>query len=103
MPSFTSWTCSDSRILGCFVDVVLSLFGSFSHALNLTAAIAEFQRVLRPGGRFLVMVYSRFSLRNILHACLKFHRDFLRKFTPTNPPCEWSAFYMLLLQSEVRA
>jgi ubiquinone/menaquinone biosynthesis C-methylase UbiE len=81
------------------VDVVLSLFGSFSHALNHDAAIAEFQRVLRPGGRFLVMVYSRFSLRNILHACLKLSPGLLAEVHPyeirraSGPPFIDARFY----------
>jgi SAM-dependent methyltransferase len=81
------------------VDVVLSLFGSFSHALNHEAAIAEFERVLKPGGRFLVMVYSRFSLRNILRACFRISPGLLAEVRPyetrrtSGPPFVDACFY----------
>jgi ubiquinone/menaquinone biosynthesis C-methylase UbiE len=46
-------------------DVVISLFGSFSHALDAEKAVSSIAHVCRPGGRILVMAYSRFSLRNL--------------------------------------
>jgi len=88
-----------SHFADASVDVVLSLFGSFSHALNHEAAIAEFERVLKPGGRFLVMVYSRFSLRNILRACFKISPGLLAEVRPyetrhtSGPPFVDACFY----------
>ncbi len=45
-------------------DTAISLFGSFSHVIERQQAISELSRVLRPGGSVLLMLYSRFSLRN---------------------------------------
>jgi ubiquinone/menaquinone biosynthesis C-methylase UbiE len=45
-------------------DCVISLFGSFSHVVERDQAVSELQRVLRAGGQMLLMLYSRFSLRN---------------------------------------
>ena len=47
-------------------DSVISLFGSFSHAIRNDQAVREIKRVLRPRGTFLIMTYSRMSLRNLL-------------------------------------
>jgi ubiquinone/menaquinone biosynthesis C-methylase UbiE len=47
-------------------DSVISLFGSFSHAIQNDQAVREIQRILRPGGTFFIMTYSRKSLRNLL-------------------------------------
>lgn len=88
-----------SHFADASVDVVLSLFGSFSHALNHAAAIAELQRVLKPGGRFLVMVYSRFSLRNILRSCIEISPGLLAEVHPyetrhtSGPPFVDACFY----------
>jgi ubiquinone/menaquinone biosynthesis C-methylase UbiE len=46
-------------------DVVISLFGSFSHVLDPEKAVAGIAHACRPGGRILVMAYSRRSLRNL--------------------------------------
>jgi ubiquinone/menaquinone biosynthesis C-methylase UbiE len=46
-------------------DVVISLFGSFSHVLDPEKAVAGIAHACRPGGRILVMTYSRRSLRNL--------------------------------------
>jgi SAM-dependent methyltransferase len=43
-------------------DVVVSI-GTLHHTGNLVRSIAEVRRVLRPGGRAVVMVYNRDSLR----------------------------------------
>jgi ubiquinone/menaquinone biosynthesis C-methylase UbiE len=45
-------------------DCVISLFGSFSHVIERDQAVGELQRILVPGGTLLLMLYSRFSLRN---------------------------------------
>lgn len=47
-------------------DCVISLWGSFSHGLPASAAIEELDRVLKPGGCFFLMVYSRWSFGNFL-------------------------------------
>lgn len=39
-------------------DNVISLFGSFSYSHNLQKTVAEIERVLKPGGKFLVMAYG---------------------------------------------
>jgi SAM-dependent methyltransferase len=51
-------------------DVVISLFGSFSHVLEPDKAVAGIARACRPGGRILVMAYSRLSMRNLAR-CLR--------------------------------
>ena len=47
-------------------DVVYS-FGVIHHTPSITQAIAEIRRVLRPGGRALVMIYHRHSLVDLIH------------------------------------
>ena len=49
---------------GAMTDVI-SLFGSFSHCEHPEAVIDEAYRVLQPGGRLLLMAYSRYSLARI--------------------------------------
>lgn len=46
-------------------DIVCSLFGSFSHAMQYEKLIKDIHRVLKPDGRIFLMLYSRYSLRNI--------------------------------------
>ena len=46
-------------------DHVVSI-GCLHHTGDLFGAVAECQRVLRPGGRFVVMVYNRRSARRVL-------------------------------------
>lgn len=50
------------------VDVCISLFGSFSHVLNVGPAIAEVRRVLKLDGTLFLMLYSRFSWKNFFEA-----------------------------------
>lgn len=49
-------------------DDVISLFGSFSHVLTPEKAVSGIAHVCRPGGRILIMAYSRRSLRNLVRA-----------------------------------
>lgn len=65
-----------------YFDAVISLFGSFSHVLNYTKAIAEIERVLKPGGVIFIMVYSRYSLRNLVKAVTKLSISFLAEIQP---------------------
>lgn len=58
-------------------DLVTSLFGSFSHAVHYSVAVSELKRILKPGGKILLMVYSRFSLRNVLRALRKLQPNLL--------------------------
>jgi ubiquinone/menaquinone biosynthesis C-methylase UbiE len=51
-------------------DIVVSLFGSFSHVLEPEKAVSAIARACRPGGRILVMAYSRRSVRNLTR-CLR--------------------------------
>lgn len=53
-------------------DAVISCFGSFSHAVNVQKALSEIERILKPGGKIFLMVYSRFSLKNIFKALITF-------------------------------
>ncbi|ALF51667.1 hypothetical protein ACX27_00505 [Nostoc piscinale CENA21] len=53
-------------------DAVISLYGSFSHSLKYKQSINEIKRVLKPNGIIFIMVYSRFSLRNIFRCMTKF-------------------------------
>jgi SAM-dependent methyltransferase len=46
-------------------DVVVSI-GCLHHTGDLAAAIREVQRVLRPGGEAMVMVYNRHSFRQVV-------------------------------------
>lgn len=63
-------------------DRVISLFGSFSHALDQKNAISEVSRVLKPGGRFLIMTYSRWSLRNWVKTFSRFNAKYLSEMRP---------------------
>lgn len=53
-------------------DAVISCFGSFSHAVNVQKAVSEIERILKPGGKIFLMVYSRLSLKNIFKALTTF-------------------------------
>ncbi len=47
-------------------DVVYS-FGVIHHTPDMQSAVGEIHRVLKPGGRAHIMIYSRFSLVNLVH------------------------------------
>jgi ubiquinone/menaquinone biosynthesis C-methylase UbiE len=49
------------------VDAVVSLFGSFSYCLTPHACVDEIQRVLRPGGRVVVMLLTQRYLNRKSH------------------------------------
>lgn len=76
----------DASDLSCFktdeFDSIISLFGSFSHILNPVQTIDEIKRVLKPNGMVFIMVYSRFSLRNLLKALTKFSAKSLQEIGP---------------------
>ncbi len=63
-------------------DVCASLFGSFSHVLNWSPAVAEIRRVLKPGGEIMLMVYSRFSLRNLFQLVTRLSAQRLAEVRP---------------------
>lgn len=66
-----SFKVADMESLPLFpetADVVISLFGSFSHSLNPDRAVCQIERILKPGGRFMIMAYSRWSYRNIIQS-----------------------------------
>lgn len=63
-------------------DAVISLFGSFSHVLNYSKAVSEIERVLKPGGIIFIMVYSRYSLRNLIKTAVRFSIQSLAEIRP---------------------
>lgn len=63
-------------------DVCISLFGSFSHVLNPGTSIAEIYRVLKPGGRLFLMLYSRWSWKNFFEAITRLHPSKLAEVRP---------------------
>ena len=66
----TPWIVKDMRNTGLRtgdMDVVVSLYSSVSSVMVPEMAWIEIARVLRPGGRFFVMVFNRYSLRNMRH------------------------------------
>jgi ubiquinone/menaquinone biosynthesis C-methylase UbiE len=46
-------------------------FGVLHHTPNLSRALDEVYRVLKPGGRAFLMLYSRYSLNNFVHVLLR--------------------------------
>lgn len=53
-------------------DLVCSIFGSFSHTDDYNHTLDEIKRILRRNGKLFLMVYSRFSFRNICKAVFRF-------------------------------
>jgi SAM-dependent methyltransferase len=51
-------------------DVVYS-FGVLHHTPDIERSVAEVRRVLKPGGRAIVMLYHRWSLVNLVHRALR--------------------------------
>lgn len=49
-------------------DALISINGSFSHVHDPAPVSNEMYRVLKPGGKLLTMVYSRYSLGRLLHS-----------------------------------
>ena len=49
------------------VDSVMSLFGSFSYCLTPHRCVEEMNRVLRPGGRVVVMAYGQRYIHRTSH------------------------------------
>ncbi|HZZ77744.1 MAG TPA: class I SAM-dependent methyltransferase [Gemmataceae bacterium] len=60
-------------------DFVVSI-GCFHHTGNLQRCIDETHRVLRPGGRAIVMVYNKFSLRQWLGWPWQTFKEVLREW-----------------------
>ncbi len=52
-------------------DYVISLFGSVSHSLSPYLTISEILRVLKPGGKAFIMLYSQYSLNNMINVFKK--------------------------------
>ncbi len=48
-------------------DNVISLFTSFSYTDDLKKTVSEIHRVLKPGGKILVSVISKYSLRRLIN------------------------------------
>lgn len=54
-------------------DSVISLFGSFSYSLNHSKTVQEIERVLKPNGKFFVMIYGRKYSSRESYILNKFH------------------------------
>jgi ubiquinone/menaquinone biosynthesis C-methylase UbiE len=63
--------CDLSYFADSSFNVICSFFGSFSHATLYGIAMSELYRILKPRGRVLLMVYSRYSLRNLFNCFLR--------------------------------
>jgi len=50
---------------------VVYSFGVLHHTPNIERALSEVYRVLRPGGTAFLMLYSRYSLNNLVHVLLR--------------------------------
>ncbi|MBN1214313.1 MAG: methyltransferase domain-containing protein [Candidatus Lokiarchaeota archaeon] len=50
-----------------YFNAVISLFGSFSHVIDNKKAVEEINRILIPGGVFILMLYSKYSPRNFIN------------------------------------
>jgi len=61
---------------------VVSFYGSLSHSTDLKNIVAKINQTLAPGGRFVLMFYSRFSLRNIISSIFHLNFEFLSKLRP---------------------
>ena len=61
-------------------DVVYS-FGVLHHTPNIERALSEVYRVLRPGGKIFLMLYSKYSLNNFVHVLFRI---------PYESPRDWS-------------
>jgi ubiquinone/menaquinone biosynthesis C-methylase UbiE len=60
-------------------DLILSLFGSFSHANRYEPILNELtDALLKPDGDIYLMVYSRYSLKNLWHTIAHFNTGHLR-------------------------
>lgn len=46
-------------------DMVVSLFGSYSHVPKYKEGLRRISQVLKPGGKLFLMVYSKYSFRSI--------------------------------------
>lgn len=71
--SNVEFVCGDAENLAfpdATFDVVYS-FGVIHHTPLVQRAVAEIERVLRPGGRAFVMIYHAHSLVNLVHRALR--------------------------------
>lgn len=66
----------ESGLESASFDYVVSI-GCFHHTGDIPRCIAETYRLLKPGGRCVIMVYNRFSLRRWLRWPVKTLRDLL--------------------------
>ena len=57
-------------------------FGVLHHTQNPPAAIDEIYRVLKKGGRCVVMLYHKHSLNNLVHVMLRLPYDNIRDLRP---------------------
>lgn len=64
---------------GEIFDYVISTFGSFSYSACPERVVEEVNRVLKQGGKILIMAYSRFALGNMVKDLLNFRKDTLGK------------------------
>ncbi len=65
-------------------DVITSFFGSFSHATPYEDALNELERLTKPGGKVFLMVYSKYSLRELCNFFFRFKWGSLNFQKPYN-------------------
>jgi SAM-dependent methyltransferase len=91
-----------------FFDMVYSI-GCLHHTGNLSRAVSEVRRLLRPGGSAVVMLYNKHSFRQLVHAPLvrlqahRAHRDeVVRRMYDANQDGQAAPHTEYVSRSEVR-
>ncbi len=64
-----------------FTDVV-SFYGSLSHSTEIDSVINEIYDTLTPGGKFVLMFYSQYSVKNILSSIIHLNLELISHFRP---------------------
>jgi len=63
-------------------DNMVSFYGSLSHSTDINNLVAEVYQALKPGGKFIFMFYSQYSLRNILSSLFHLNPEYISSFRP---------------------
>jgi len=64
------------------LDALVSFYGSLSHAERPERMIERVYDWLRPGGQFLLMFYSRYSMRNLFDTVFRMNPGFIKPYRP---------------------